>query len=1204
MKRLIAIAEFRYQLLSLQSLLAFGVLFGVTFLLTANAGEFQTFAAGGLVLANSPFAITETLIKISVLAVLAVPPYMADAVLRDHDTRFAAILYATPIGKADYLLGRFAGAFAALMFAFSGAPLGLLLGSLWPWADATLLGPTRLDHYLSVQIGIVLPSMLAIAAIVFAVAVASRSLILSYLIILALLVLYLITGETNALPPVFDPFLFEVFDAETRYWTAAERNTRLLEFDGLVLASRLLWIAIAGVAFVVAYALFSFRVAAGSPAPSRAAADAAGSGRATSARAETLLTVQPVWRAATPFHQFAYRTRFEAMAVLRSLPFLLLMAMCFLLLTVELTHRELSYGVSALPVTRLMLPDRASITLLLLAVLAFYSAEILWRERSHRVNDIIDALPVGNAVFVFAKLAALALIAVCIQLLGVVIAIALQRLQGDTPIEWGLYLERGLWYPILPYLCLAVLTVFFQVLAQNRYIGMLLFGLFLGGIVVSRDFFGLEHPLLSYVFPAIEAPLSDMNGSGRFMALGYGVLAYWASIAGLLLLLTLLLYQRGTPQPLHQRLQRLAALRSPRLAAVLGLLVAAIVGTAGHVFYNTNVINDYRSETEAEALRATYERTWRHAASLPMPRTVAIDLNVDLYPDETRIAIRSRHLLQNKANTPLDAVHVVFPPGMTLANVAIEGGGVFALDASLVPYYVFQLDQPMLPGERRWLDYTAEHASKGFPHRRPDTRLIGSGTFVTDGRLVPTIGFAPEYMLQDRREREQNGLPPLPRRAPLGDARQSHNHAARQDSDFIDFEATVSTLPDQTAIAPGVLQREWVDGGRRYFHYRADAPIRNFFAILSGRYAVARERWNGVDIEVLHHPAHATNVPRMIAGVKDSLDSYTAAFGPYPFGQLRIAEFPSYREFTAQAFAGLIAFSEDSGFLADVKPGDIDMPYYVTAHEMAHQWWGHVVAGANTQGDGFIHETLAQYSALRVMTRRHGDAQIRRFLKYELDKYLAGRADDPEGEQPLYRVERQSYIHYHKGSLVMYALADYLGADVVERSLQRLVALRGFRSDPYASSADFLDILRQETDPRDHGLIEDLFTRITLFDLKLVGGAVSERDDGRFDVQLQLEATKFHAGADGAQARAALDLPISIGLFGRSPADPQFGASDVILLEKHVLRDGASALSLIVDRRPVVAGIDPYHTLIDRAPDDNLAELGKTSATPHATTEP
>ena len=82
-----------------------------------------------------------------------------------------------------------------------------------------------------------------------------------------------------------------------------------------------------------------------------------------------------------------------------------------------------------------------------------------------------------------------------------------------------------------------------------------------------------------------------------------------------------------------------------------------------------------------------------------------------------------------------------------------------------------------------------------------------------------------------------------------------------------------------------------------------------------------------------------------------------------------------------------------------------------------------------------------------------------------------------------------------------------------------------------------------------------------------------------------------------------LDLPVSIGLFDRSPADPDFSASDVILLEKHVLRDGASTLSLIVDRRPEVAGIDPYHTLIDRGPDDNLAELGQAAATTPAASE-
>ena len=68
----IATAEFRYQFFSMQTLLTFGALFGITFLLTANGGEFQTFAPGGMVLANAPYAITEILIKLSVFAVFAV----------------------------------------------------------------------------------------------------------------------------------------------------------------------------------------------------------------------------------------------------------------------------------------------------------------------------------------------------------------------------------------------------------------------------------------------------------------------------------------------------------------------------------------------------------------------------------------------------------------------------------------------------------------------------------------------------------------------------------------------------------------------------------------------------------------------------------------------------------------------------------------------------------------------------------------------------------------------------------------------------------------------------------------------------------------------------------------------------------------------------------------------------------------------------
>ena len=78
-------------------------------------------------------------------------------------------------------------------------------------------------------------------------------------------------------------------------------------------------------------------------------------------------------------------------------------------------------------------------------------------------------------------------------------------------------------------------------------------------------------------------------------------------------------------------------------------------------------------------------------------------------------------------------------------------------------------------------------------------------------------------------------------------------------------------------------------------------------------------------------------------------------------------------------------------------------------------------------------ETLAQYSALMVMKQKYGAAKMQRFLHYELDRYLLGRGTEQKKELPLSRVENQPYIHYHKGSLVMYALQDYIGEDKVNQ---------------------------------------------------------------------------------------------------------------------------------------------------------------------------
>src|SRR5690606_21699741 len=123
-------------------------------------------------------------------------------------------------------------------------------------------------------------------------------------------------------------------------------------------------------------------------------------------------------------------------------------------------------------------------------------------------------------------------------------------------------------------------------------------------------------------------------------------------------------------------------------------------------------------------------------------------------------------------------------------------------------------------------------------------------------------------------------------------------------------------------------------------------------------------------------------VDRMIKSVKRSLDYFTTNFSPYQHRQVRIIEFPRYSSF-AQSFPNTIPFSESIGFIAKVDGDEdkIDVPFYVTAHEVAHQWWAHQVIGGNVQGSVLMSETMSQYSALMVMEKEYGRQAMKKFLR-------------------------------------------------------------------------------------------------------------------------------------------------------------------------------------------------------------------------------
>ena len=507
----------------------------------------------------------------------------------------------------------------------------------------------------------------------------------------------------------------------------------------------------------------------------------------------------------------------------------------------------------------------------------------------------------------------------------------------------------------------------------------------------------------------------------------------------------------------------------------------------------------------------------------------------------------------------------------------------------------------MQPGEKRTIRFTTTLAEKGFPNGSPLTRIVENGTFVNNMEVAPLLGMGRDGLLKDRAKRRKYGLVAELQAAEARGRTAARHQYLRHDSDWVNADITLTTDADQVPVAPGYKISDTTEGARRTVKTRTEAPIFQFFSMQSARYAEGRSEWSPktgepVALDVYYHPAHAHNVERMLAAMKLSLGLYSEVFSPYQFKQARILEFPSYESF-AQAFAGTVPYSEAIGFVQNHPEsgadGDekIDLVTYVTAHELGHQWWAHQVIGADKQGMTMLSETFAQYSAMLAMERLYGPAMVRKFLKFELDSYLRSRGGEVVEELPLVRVENQGYIHYRKGTLVMYWLKEVVGEEVVNRALRRLLTKYAFKPAPYPSSSEFVTMLREEAGPEHDQLITDLFEKITLYDMKAKDAVSQKLPDGRYEVTFTVEGKKLYADGKGKETEAPLSELFEVGAFSAQPGKKGFSKESVLAFEKRTLVSGEQKVTFTVAEEPKWVGVDPYNKRIDRNSDDNLTEV-------------
>jgi hypothetical protein len=758
---------------------------------------------------------------------------------------------------------------------------------------------------------------------------------------------------------LLDPFAIRTFGLATKYWTIAEKNRLPIGYSGLLLWNRLMWLSAGAAIFAFAYFRFRLEEKSGK--------------RWRKPKVEFNEAAPVPVTTASAFREFGLRAhvaqflgawRVEFLTLVKSTSFIVI-SCAALLNTIPslILYASEGFGNSSFPVTyRIIEIIQGTLYIFLISMVTYYAGVLVWKERDAGMDEIHDALTHPEWPVYTAKLFALLSTTFVIVCLAMISGILTQFFSGYHRYQMGLWVKELLVLDFSTFVFFAVLAYFIHVVSANKYVGYFAFIGFAAANTFAWRPLHVATRLVQFGSQP-DVTFSDFFGFAPYLRSWTWFTAYWLAFCGLLMVGSIVLWPRGREKKWGHRLSeaRLRMSGAVRLTAIT--LAVAFSGMGAWIYFNTEVMNKVVTEDTRDRHAADYEKTYKRFAHLPQPRIVDVKYEIDLYPSTRDAVLRGDQVIQNETGLPIPQLHLNTDDNLEM-QASIDSAKLVKDDKRL-HYQIYDLKPPMQPGEKRHMRVTVAKKTRGFENTVTGLEVVQNGTFFNNS-ATPQIGYQESRELENKNRRKKFGLKekdPMPalERNCIDHCRDSY---LSNNSDWVNVETVISTSPDQIAIAPGSLIREWTENGRRYFRYQLDHSSVNFYSFLSARYEVERRSWNGIKIEVYYLKEQPWNVPKMWRSVEKSFEYYTKNFGPYPHRQARIIEFPRIASF-AQAFPGTMPYSESIGFIANLKnPDDIDMVYYVVAHEMGHQWWAHQVIGANVQGATLLSETLAQYSAL------------------------------------------------------------------------------------------------------------------------------------------------------------------------------------------------------------------------------------------------
>ncbi|EZH75616.1 hypothetical protein ATO12_02175 [Aquimarina atlantica] len=1152
----------------------------------------------GNVLKNAPHVITMYVANMSIFGLLIATAYFNNAALRDYQNHFDEILFSTPIDKASYFFGRFFGALFLSTIPLLGVFLGFLIGSdIGPESgmiNADRVGDLQLSFFINNYFLYVLPNMFVSGAIIYAVALKWKSTIISFIATIIIIIGYLVAGtfltdiSTEYLAALTDILGIRAYQIDSKYFTSIEKNTNVISASGWLFINRILWVIIGLVITISSYVSFSFV-----QKNKKTKKEKKVSKKDTATKIYSLPKVQSSFNFTTSKKQFISFFKINFYTILKSNTFKIMLIAGALLLVNKLLNGFDFYGVKSYPVTYKTLDfSRPVSTVFGMIMLVFFSGELVWRERSSNISGVIDGSPHSSIVLLLAKITSLIVINVVFDVFLILISIGYQLLSGYTSPDIDIYLLDFIYSGLSMYMIWSCILVFIQIIINNKYIGYFfsVILLFLFEFVIV-DTLEIESYMLNLGFTP-DYQYSDMNGFSAALLSKNWFSLYWILFGLLLVTIGSLLWIRGSIKGIKDRIKSAKKHFTKKHALTLITIFHLFLFTSCFVYYNTQVVNSYKSANEIEFMQVSYEKMYKKFENIPQPQFGDVTYEVDIYPEERNLLAKTHIALLNKTNEAIDVLHYsisrYYATEKWDITLKIPDSKLVFEDKEL-GYLIYKLDTPLQPGSKMNIVIDAVYKSKGFENKVSNLRVAKNGTFIECAYILPTIGYDENNELMDQNDRKKYNLPIRKKMARLDandDNNIKQNYFTEGESDWVNVETIISTSNDQIAIAPGTLIKEWKANGRSYFKYKNDHSSLNFVNFMSAEYEVSRKKWNGIDIEVYYHKDHDYNIDMMLDAIEESLKYYTKNFGPYVHNQARIIEIPRYYNF-AQAFPGTMPYTEGGGFTTDLSnQNDNNVIEAIIAHEMAHQYWAHQVVGANMQGATMLSESFSEYAALMVMKNRiKDDSKMKQYLNYDFEKYLKGRSAEAEKELPLYKVENQGYIHYGKGSVILYALQDYIGEQKINTALKNFLDEYKYKEPPYPTTHDFLRHLKPQVPDSLNYLITDWIKEITLYDYRLNSADYKRKDNGKYEVSMGIEAYKIKVDSLGIENKVKQRDWVDIGVYR------DIEEKHLMYSKRVLITDEKMNFSFEVDTIPAKAVIDPKRLLIERVIDDNRKEF-------------